>query len=456
VSTRNANSAVAPNMERLQRDVRELATGLNSRINSLETLVVDGEDGENNAGSLAEIAALNNLKSCVRSAATIVSSASTILDRDRETTYLHSEFGDVFMPDTNDTMLEWISSSALISTVSTSDDVSQPQQLAQAGLVVKSTQMQFPAGDVSDSDSDLDAELALGLYRKAQVKFRACDYQSAEPLLRNCLSRLKTTTLDSSVRINSKRASVLSIHEVLALLCQTCMRLQKWDEAASAMMDKIALTPRGLDTRDEAGLNDISALVTILYAKKDYVQGHLYARKLLRGYRRLGTNGADGIEGTLILLVEICKASGNTNEGEAYAIMLEDVLEKKAAEAAEAAAAAAEPSQESPSLEENVESPAVFQTSAPEQLQITDGLGSHHHTEAVELPAFPPETNPPEEAILQPPQTQNTVIALTEYPTEPLLPYAAFATRSPPSNTRIVTKKLVIVGDGMCGKTLLL
>lgn len=99
------------------------------------------------------------------------------------------------------------------------------------------------------------------------------------------------------------------------------------------MMEKIALGPRGINSKSGPVLDDISSLVTILYAKKDYVQGHLYARQLLHGYRKLGTSGEDGVERTLILLVEICKASGNSDEEEAYSIMLEGILEKEATEA---------------------------------------------------------------------------------------------------------------------------
>lgn len=134
-------------------------------------------------------------------------------------------------------------------------------------------------------------------------------------------------------RQRGQKSDMLTAHEVLALLCQTCMRLEKWEEAASAMMEKIALSPRGINRKSGLVLDDISSLVTILYAKKDYGQGHLYARQLLRGYRKLGTSGEDSVERTLILLVEICKASGNSGEEEAYSIMLEGILEKTATEA---------------------------------------------------------------------------------------------------------------------------
>ena len=436
-----------PNLESLQRDVRSLAIGINSRITSLEAMVNNGEEQEKAEG-LTQIVALNNLKSCVHSAASIVSSASTILDRDRETAYLRSDFGDVFLPETNDAMLAWISSSALIS-VSTSEDTSQPQQRAQDGQVVK--EIQFSTGEISDSDSDLDAELALGLYRKGQAKFRAADYRGAEPLLRNCLSRLRATT--HSGEKNPRKSNFISIHEVLALLCQSCMRLEKWDEAASAMMDKIALSPRGLEAKDEASLNDISCLVTILYAKKDYVQGHLYARKLLRGYRKLRAQGAEGVERTLILLVEICKASGNTDEGEAYSIMLEDVLDRKATEAAKVAAPTDEQTPAQTSVGTRNEDSALANPTHGNRSYV-DALASA--TEGAEPAVLPTEALATQLSPLRPPSPNTTPTKAPIGVTVARAANTAPVTSVMSSKTYLYQRKLVIVGDGACGKSLLL
>lgn len=55
--------------------------------------------------TLGEMVAMNNLRNCVRSAATIVSSASTIMGRKEDTdtgTYYGSEFSDVFPSETSE------------------------------------------------------------------------------------------------------------------------------------------------------------------------------------------------------------------------------------------------------------------------------------------------------------------------------------------------------------------
>lgn len=300
----------------MQREIRNLAVRLNERISTLQTTPVAAIP-QLDMTKPAEIAAMSNLRNCVRSAATIVSSASTILtlDRDEETeTYCGSDWGDVLPSQTSESTMAWL------------------QDSVDRGQIRIPGSSRPPQGDDSDSDSDsdLDLDLALGLYKKAQVKYQSTDYQGAEPLLRNCLSRLMPMTEQGRTR--PRKSDLPSAHEVLSLFCQTCIGLEKWEDAATAMIDKIALSPHGLESKDEAALKDISTLVMVLYAKKDYVQGHLYGRKLLRGYRKLGPSGEEGVERSLTLLVAICKASGNTDEEQAYSIMLENLRERKAAQ----------------------------------------------------------------------------------------------------------------------------
>lgn len=298
----------------MQREIRNLAVKLNERISTLQTTPAAAIP-QLDMTKPTEIAAMSNLRNCVRSAATIVSSASTILtlDRDEETeTYCGSDWGDVLPSQTSESTMAWL------------------QDSVDRGQIRIPGSSRPPQGDDSDSDSDLDLDLALGLYKKAQVKYQLTDYQGAEPLLRNCLSRLMPMTEQGRTR--PRKSDLPSAHEVLSLFCQTCIGLEKWEDAATAMIDKIALSPHGLEGKDEAALKDISTLVMVLYAKKDYVQGHLYGRKLLRGYRKLGPSGEDGVERSLTLLVAICKASGNTDEEQAYSIMLENLRERKAAQ----------------------------------------------------------------------------------------------------------------------------
>ncbi|KAI8650483.1 Helo-like-N domain-containing protein [Fusarium keratoplasticum] len=467
VSIQGANDRILPSLEDMQREIRNLAVRLNERISTLQTTPVAAIP-QFDMTKPAEIAAMSNLRNCVRSAATIVSSASTILtlDRDEETeTYCGSDWGDVLPSQTSESTMAWL------------------QDSVDRGQIRIPGSSRPPQGDDSDSDSDLDLDLALGLYKKAQVKYQSTDYQGAEPLLRNCLSRLMPMTEQGRTR--PRKSDLPSAHEVLSLFCQTCIGLEKWEDAATAMIDKIALSPHGLEGKDEAALKDISTLVMVLYAKKDYVQGHLYGRKLLRGYRKLGPSGEDGVERSLTLLVAICKASGNTDEEQAYSIMLENLRERKAAQ-----------SMPIPIIEEESygwRDPAIPVPEAEEQATSPQTADGNALLPTLELPYRPstpvaysarasPEPPPPPSISAVPPQrssiassssVQTTVqspdsLTIAVPPIRPVTPVIRSEAEQLLLSSKYyfenherllrapVKRKLVIVGDTLSGKSLLL
>ncbi|KAH7123048.1 hypothetical protein EDB81DRAFT_226028 [Dactylonectria macrodidyma] len=316
-SLQDANDRIIPSLDGMQHEICQLGLRLNEHIILLQTKPIDA-GLEDEISRPTEIRAITNMRNCMHSAATVVSSATTILggELDDETaSFCGSDWGDIFPSQTSEPTIAWLSSSALTSERPNSEFALQ-------------------RAETLDSEPDLDLDLALGLYKKAQAKFQSDDYEGAEPLLRNCLSRLPFTSDQGQKR--PQNPDVLSAGEVLGLLCKTCVGRGKWGEAASAMEDKMALEPHRPDGIDEAALEDLSTLVMILYSKQDYVKGFIYDRKLLRGYRKLGAGYEEGVERSLTQLVEICKASGNANEEDAYSIMLEAIREKKAAMAADA------------------------------------------------------------------------------------------------------------------------
>jgi hypothetical protein len=73
----------------------------------------------------------------------------------------------------------------------------------------------------------------------------------------------------------------------------------------------------------------MSTLVEILQRQGNYVEAHLYGRRVLKGYRRLGVQGAEGVEKTLVILVQICHDDGKVEGEDTYAFMLSDFLENK-------------------------------------------------------------------------------------------------------------------------------
>ncbi|KAM5356734.1 hypothetical protein ACJ41O_003380 [Fusarium nematophilum] len=466
-SLQGANDRIIPSLDGMQHDIRQLGLRLNEHIILLQTRPIDVSLDDEKTRPI-EITAMTNMRNCMHSAATVVSSATTILggELDDETaSFCGSDWGDIFPSQTSEPTMAWLSSSALTS--------EQPD-----------SEFTLRRAETFDSEPDLDLDLALGLYKKAQVKFRSDDYEGAEPLLRNCLSRLPPTT--DQGQTHPQHPHILSAGEVLGLLCKTCVGLEKWGEAASAMEDKMALEPPGPDGRDEAALEDLSALVMILYSKKDYVKGFTYGRKLLRGYRKLGAGYEEGVERSLTQLVEICKASGNANEEEAYSIMLEDIQEKKAAMVAE-----------TPNTEEvcnNNDSPAGGSHDPVELPTDTQGLtptqggsqgtwmpASYWFPEpaeaiaaegAVEPPVrltltdHAPDIAPSSPQDIPPPNANpmalasNLIAAATTARDEPsaeeLLLLSGYFRNGMPDNSKPpVRKQLAMVGDAVCGKSLM-
>lgn len=450
----------------MQREIRNLAIKLNERISTLQTTPITAAP-QSGMTKPTEITTMSNLRNCVRSAATIVSSASTILtlDRDDETeTYCGSDWGDVLPSQTSESTMAWL------------------QDSVDRGQIQVPGPSRPPQGDDSDSDSDLDLDLALGLYKKAQIKYQSTDYQGAEPLLRNCLSRLMPMTEQGRTR--PQKSDLPSAHEVLSLFCQTCIGLEKWEDAATAMIDKIALSPQGLEGKGEAVLKDISTLVMVLYTKKDYVQGHLYGRKLLRGYRKLGPSGEEGVERSLTLLIAICKASGNTDEEQAYSIMLEDLRERKAAQSILI-----------PNIEERSRDPAIPVPDIevqvlPRTSQTVDGRiqfstldipyrpsttvaysvrASPEPPPPLSMPAVPPQRHSiassssvqttvqsPDSLVATVPPIRSTTPVVRSEPEQLLLSSKYYFNNHERLLRAPAKKKLVIVGDTLSGKSLLL
>jgi hypothetical protein len=115
----------------------------------------------------------------------------------------------------------------------------------------------------------------------------------------------------------------------MTLLVNTYRQQKKWTEAQAILHEKIALGSRNTTGDNSDVLSDTIALVEILLAKMALAEALLYARRALKGYRRMGVSGTAGVEKALQLLIWICHAQGNLDEEEAYTAMLSDFIERK-------------------------------------------------------------------------------------------------------------------------------
>jgi hypothetical protein len=315
-----------PNLDELHKAIRHMAFEFNDRMAGLQDAVESNADKPPTYNSNdSQIRVLTNLKKCVQSAASVVSSASTSLVTDHpdqvSVTY-GSDFGDVFPSEPGEAMLRWISSNTVYEFEEEHAGDLAVRGRKSSGKNVPSVE-EVSGSEQSDSDNDLEVEIIQALLKRGKEKLSAKDYGGAEKLLRNCLTRTSSGSLVSLQRVPKSKS------EIMTLLLETYLAQEKWDEAQSLLLEKIALGSR--DTTSESGgiHADMLTLVDVLLHKSAYAEALLYGRRSLKGYRKLRSKGTAGVEKSLRALVRVCQLDGNLeDEQDAYSAILSDFLQK--------------------------------------------------------------------------------------------------------------------------------
>jgi tetratricopeptide (TPR) repeat protein len=287
-----------------------LAAVLNLRIETLEQ--------SRDTSQEEELVQTRHLRKCLRSSATVVSTASTIRgERQEDVRSLNagSDFDDCLPESPIDRMNDWFAASRI-------------QEERQGGAQLFDSRSTAPLAGVaseSDSDGDLEADMTRALFKAGTEKLAAADYQHAERLLRNCNSRLSSTSSPAKPIRTSKQVELKL--EVLDGLGKVYIKQQNWEQAQIVVTEKLSLS-RSHSKGDESvteTLMDVLSLANVLVERKSYPEASLQARRALRGYKKLGRGGEHGTEQALKMLTRICTAEGNTDELEAYALLLAEV-----------------------------------------------------------------------------------------------------------------------------------
>jgi len=172
VTQNEQTELVLPTLSELQAEIRRMASGFNERIADLQASVMSAQDKRQEA-------AVGRLRDCVKSAASIVSSASTIMATEKNDA--RSDFGDCF-PEHGVMLERWADSR----TVYGDDDQASlrpPESMANVRVVGESD-------DDSESDDELEHEITLIILNNAEGKLQSHDDEAAERMLQNCLTRL--------------------------------------------------------------------------------------------------------------------------------------------------------------------------------------------------------------------------------------------------------------------------
>ncbi|CAN9124138.1 unnamed protein product [Alternaria alternata] len=311
-STEMIPDKVVPTLDKLYDEFRTFGALLNTKIEKLQHTVTHQNDPDN-----YELMYMNNLRECVRSAADVVSTASTTLNAetsDKISVKHGSDFGDVFVKDANEPMLRWFASN----TVYEFEDVEAPLPApSEASTGDAQTEYQ------SDSDSDIENDLIRSLFNEGRKRKDIGDLESAVRYFRNCLTRLSSNTSYTSLTsARSAAACGVSKTDLLECLLDCYCLLEAWSKAKAIMKDKLLITERQLGKKDELYLRDTLRLAELMMKNGEYVEAHLQARRSLRGFRKLGKQGDSGYEECLDFLIRICSTEGKVDEEEAYTALL--------------------------------------------------------------------------------------------------------------------------------------
>lgn len=305
-----------PSLDELHQTIRKVAFDINNRITTLEYTIGNSSD--------PQLQTLNNLRECLRSAATIVSSASTALgvvtENGDDGSEVHgSEFGECFPSQQNETMQRWISSNTVYEFEAEtkrgeSQDTSKGKETSDRNIDGEE--------DIQlDSDDELEIFMIHSLMRKSESKLQAHDYDGAERMLRNCLARISASKISFRPIADVKK-------NILRALMFLLKAQKRWSEARIVLLDEITSSPH--KNGDHAAISDFLELAGILYNMDAYTEALLYGRKALKGFRKLGPESAIDIEKTLKLLVKICSAANDRDEEDAYSAMLSEHTEQLA------------------------------------------------------------------------------------------------------------------------------
>lgn len=296
---------VLPNLSDLHNEVRRLARCLNDRIDDLQGMIRTSQND-------TEVTVVSHLRDCVQSAASTISSATTIISarQSEEDDYDPdaSDFGDCFPSHQNLTISRWMASG----TISEYEEVAAlgpvPESIADLSVVDHEQ-------DVADSDDELEDEMTCSLLESAKQKSIKGDSKGAEKNLLYCLGR-----------INAKDA--ISRHRLLLTHLEAVQRLyviyygrQQWDAAQQVLSQKLELLKQSKGQQGLEFLNDVLNLAHLMLKQNNITAAQLHARQALRGYRRLKSQ--DDAKNCLRLLIQLCEREENENDAHAYSVMLE-------------------------------------------------------------------------------------------------------------------------------------
>ena len=309
----------------LSKDIRQMDRNLNHKIGVLQSMVLSQQDE-------IKVLAMSNLRACVRSAATIVSSASTAIPSLKAVqtpcTVPGSELEDCLPKDEKIALSRWWESNTIY-------DFDEPAALPTPHSIADLTPL-CDGGHCSDSDSDFENEVVDDLFAQSRVELEVGDVGRAKSLLLSCLSRIPDTR---------HGRHLIKRLDVMDALVQLHTEQQEWTLAQKILTEKMAITERQYGKTDPHFLQDVISLAKISQSKGDIVEAKLHARRAWKGYKKAHDDRGRMQRRCLDLLIELCQPGHDDDDRVAYEVLLErlDSSTTVCPDSTREASAAAEP-----------------------------------------------------------------------------------------------------------------
>ncbi|KAK5739190.1 GTP-binding protein Rho1 [Elasticomyces elasticus] len=302
VSQNEVSEQVLPTLSVLQTDVRRIALEMNERIAKLQVTIMSEQ-------VVRQEAAFGRLRECVKSAASIVSSASTILAPETgDAADVMSDFGGCF-PEQSEMLSRWVQSAALQEVYDDQATLRPPESVADLLIIGDS------GGESEDSDVDLESEITMLIYENAKKKSTSGDRSAAERMMQKCLSRL-TGTGGRERSTRHTDGQPLEIH-VLTSLYVLYTEDSRWQDAQGILVKRMQLQERLMPQYPSLLISDTLDLAQILFKQDKHAESELHARRALKGFRKHADvrSAAKCVD----LIIEICELEDREDDAEAYA-----------------------------------------------------------------------------------------------------------------------------------------
>jgi tetratricopeptide (TPR) repeat protein len=302
---KESSAEVAPKLYETQTMIRQFGRDIHKRMAAITELLSPSGESDSDEDVVEErrmgIATLGNLNSHLRTAADMVSSASTAIGVANTIDDRGSEFDDVFPQPPNDQTLNWIESNRIPEIESSADQLAS--DLASAR-------------DASewDSDDEMELELARESVDIGILHLEKKNYKEAEAHFKYSIDKVNTRGSTAALMIDQRTDAIQG-------LASSYFWQMKFDEAEKLIRDMMETNRNGYGDPDYNTLR----LAEVLMRKGDLAEALLYARKACKAYKKAGDDGRIGYRNSLKLLVEICKASGKKTDEDVYSALLDKV-----------------------------------------------------------------------------------------------------------------------------------